>query len=62
VASCLVRAGFTVHVNDARREIANNIVQQSGGDASDTLRQLTAASDVVITKSSSTGWRAAKTP
>jgi 3-hydroxyisobutyrate dehydrogenase len=49
MASCLVRAGFTVHVNDARREIANNFVQQIGGDAPDTLRQVAAASDVVIT-------------
>jgi 3-hydroxyisobutyrate dehydrogenase len=49
MASSLVRAGFTVHVNDARREIANNFVQQIGGDAPDTLRQLAAASDVVIT-------------
>jgi len=49
MASCLVRAGFTVHVNDARREVANNFVQQIGGDAPDTLRQLAAASDVVIT-------------
>jgi len=38
-----------VHVNDSRREVANNFVQQVGGDAPDTLRQLGAASDVVIT-------------
>ncbi|MEJ0017650.1 MAG: NAD(P)-dependent oxidoreductase [Acetobacteraceae bacterium] len=49
MAACLVRAGFTVHVNDSRREVANNFVQQIGGDAPDTLRQLAAASDVVIT-------------
>jgi 3-hydroxyisobutyrate dehydrogenase len=49
MASCLVKAGFTVHVNDARREIANNFVQQIGGDAPDSLRQLAAASDVVVT-------------
>jgi 3-hydroxyisobutyrate dehydrogenase len=49
MAACLVKAGFTVHVNDARREVANNFVQQVGGDAPDTLRQLGAASDVVIT-------------
>ena len=49
MASCVVKAGFTVHVNDARREIANNFVQQIGGDAPDTLRQLAAVSDVVIT-------------
>ena len=49
MAACLVRAGFTVHVNDSRREVADNFVQQIGGDAPDTLRQLAAASDVVIT-------------
>jgi 3-hydroxyisobutyrate dehydrogenase len=49
MASCLVKAGFTVHVNDARRDIANNFVQQIGGDAPDSLRQLAAASDVVVT-------------
>jgi 3-hydroxyisobutyrate dehydrogenase len=49
MAACLVRAGFTVHVNDSRRAVANNFVQQIGGDAPDTLRQLAAESDVVIT-------------
>ena len=49
MAACLVKAGFTVHVNDSRREVANNFVQQIGGNAPDTLRQLAAASDVVIT-------------
>ena len=49
MAACLVKAGFTVHVNDSRREVANNFVQQIGGDAPDTLRQLAAASDVVVT-------------
>ena len=49
MAACLVKAGFTVHVNDSRREVANNFVQQVGGDAPDTLRQLGAASGVVIT-------------
>jgi 3-hydroxyisobutyrate dehydrogenase len=49
MAACLVKAGFTVHVNDSRREVANNFVQQIGGDAPDSLRQLAAASDVVIT-------------
>jgi 3-hydroxyisobutyrate dehydrogenase len=49
MAGCLVKAGFDVHVNDARRELANNFVQQIGGDAPDSLRQLAAASDVVIT-------------
>ncbi|HUB10616.1 MAG TPA: NAD(P)-dependent oxidoreductase [Acetobacteraceae bacterium] len=49
MAACLVRAGFAVHVNDARREVANNFVQQIGGSAPDSLRQLAAASDVVVT-------------
>ncbi len=49
MAACLVKAGFTVHVNDSRREVANNFVQQVGGNAPDTLRELGAASDVVIT-------------
>lgn len=49
MAACLVRAGFPVHVNDSRREVANNFVQQIGGSAPDTLRQLAAASDVVVT-------------
>jgi 3-hydroxyisobutyrate dehydrogenase len=37
MASCLVKASFVVHVNGARREVANNFVQQIGGDAPDTL-------------------------
>src|ERR1700733_13228891 len=49
MAACLVKAGFPVQVNDSRREVANNFVQQIGGTAPDTLRQLAAASDVVIT-------------
>ena len=49
MAACLVKAGFPVHVNDSRREVANNFVQQIGGDAPDSLRQLAAASDVLIT-------------
>ena len=49
MAACLVKAGFTVHVNNSRREVANNFVQQVGGNAPDTLRELGAASDVVIT-------------
>jgi 3-hydroxyisobutyrate dehydrogenase len=49
MAACLVRAGFTVHVNDSRREVANNFAQQIGGVAPDSLRQLAQASDVVIT-------------
>jgi 3-hydroxyisobutyrate dehydrogenase len=49
MAACLVRAGFTVNVNDSRREVADNFVQQIGGFAPDSLRQLAQMSDVVIT-------------
>jgi 3-hydroxyisobutyrate dehydrogenase len=49
MAACLVRAGFPVLVNDSRREVANNFVQQVGGGAPDSLRQLAEASDVLIT-------------
>ena len=49
MAACLVRSGFTVHVNDSRSEIANNFVQQVGGFAPDSLRQLAAGSDVIVT-------------
>lgn len=49
MAACLVRAGFDVHVNDSRREVANNFVQQVGGAAPDTLRQLAQSSDIIVT-------------
>jgi len=49
MAASLVRAGFSVHVNDIRREVANNFVQQIGGDAPDSLREMAARSDVIIT-------------
>jgi len=49
MAACLVRAGFRVLVNDSRREVANNFVQQIGGSAPDSLRELAADSDVVVT-------------
>lgn len=49
MAANLVRAGFTVNVNDARREVANNFVQQVGGFMPDSLRELGARSNVVIT-------------
>lgn len=49
MASCLVQAGYEVLVNDSRREVANNFVQQVGGRASDTLRALAESADVVIT-------------
>lgn len=49
MAACLVKAGFEVLINDARREVANNFVQQIGGTAPDTLKQLAAGSDVIVT-------------
>lgn len=49
MAACLVNAGFTVAVADARREVANNFVQQVGGTAPDSLRELAAISDVIVT-------------
>jgi 3-hydroxyisobutyrate dehydrogenase len=49
MAACLVKAGFPVLINDSRREVANNFVQQHGGTAPDTLRQLAAGSDVIVT-------------
>ncbi|WP_428493209.1 NAD(P)-dependent oxidoreductase [Rhodopila sp.] len=49
MAACLVKAGFAVNVNDSRREIADNFVQQVGGFAPDSLRQLTEGSDIVVT-------------
>jgi 3-hydroxyisobutyrate dehydrogenase len=49
MAACLVKAGFSVNVNDSRRDTANNFVQQIGGFAPDTLAELAAASDVIVT-------------
>jgi len=49
MAACLVKAGFPVLINDSRREVANNFVQQNGGTAPDTLRELAAGSDIVVT-------------
>ncbi len=49
MAACLVKAGYTVNVNDSRQEVANNFVQQVGGFAPDSLRQLAASSDVIVT-------------
>jgi 3-hydroxyisobutyrate dehydrogenase len=49
MAACLVKAGFPVLINDSRREVANNFVQQNGGTAPDTLRELAAGSDVIVT-------------
>lgn len=39
----------TLDNNDSRREVANNFVQQIGGSAPDTLTQLAAVSDVIVT-------------
>ena len=47
MAACLVQAGFPVLVNDSRREVANNFVQQIGGTAPDSLRQLAEGAGVV---------------
>jgi 3-hydroxyisobutyrate dehydrogenase len=49
MAACLVKAGFPVLINDSRREVANNFVQQIGGIAPDSLRELAAGSDVIVT-------------
>ena len=49
MAACLVNKGFTVHVNDSRREVAENFVQQVGGFAPDSLRQLAAGADMIVT-------------
>ena len=49
MAACLVRAGYSVLVNDSRREVANNFVQQVGGEAPDTLRELAQRSEVIVT-------------
>jgi 3-hydroxyisobutyrate dehydrogenase len=49
MAACLVKKGFAVAVNDSRREVANNFVQQIGGSAPDTLAQLAAQSDAIVT-------------
>jgi len=49
MAACLVKAGFTVHANDSRKAVADNFVQQAGGFAPDSLRQLAATSDVIVT-------------
>src|SRR4051794_11716718 len=49
MAACLVKAGFSVHVNDSRREVANNFVQQVGGSAPDSLHQLAEASEMIVT-------------
>jgi 3-hydroxyisobutyrate dehydrogenase len=49
MAASLVRAGFVVQVADSRREVALNFVQQIGGFAPDSLRELAGACDVIVT-------------
>ncbi|MBU6498134.1 MAG: NAD(P)-dependent oxidoreductase, partial [Rhodospirillales bacterium] len=49
MAACLLRAGYGLNVADARRVQADNFVQQTGGFAPDSLRELAALSDIVIT-------------
>ena len=49
MAACVAKAGFELSVADARREVANNFVQQVGGRAPDTLRELAETSDVIVT-------------
>jgi 3-hydroxyisobutyrate dehydrogenase len=49
MAACLVKAGFSVLVNDSRREVANNFMRQVGGSAPDSLRQLAEASEMIVT-------------
>jgi 3-hydroxyisobutyrate dehydrogenase len=49
MAACLVKAGFPLLINDARREVANNFAQQIGGSAPNTLKQLAGRSDIVVT-------------
>ncbi len=49
MAASLVQAGFTVQVHDNRREVADNFVQQVGGFAPDSLRELAGACDVIVT-------------
>src|SRR6201990_2023641 len=49
MAACLGEAGHTGNVNGPRREVADNFVEQVGGYAPDSLRQLAERSDVIIT-------------
>ncbi len=49
MAASLVRAGFSVAVADARRIQAERFVQEVGGFAPDTLAELAATSDMIIT-------------
>ncbi len=49
MAACLVAAGYTVRVADHRRIQAENFAQQVGGTAPDTLADLAATSDFIVT-------------
>ena len=49
MAARLVAAGYPVEVADSRRETADSFAQQVGGRSADSLGQLAAASDLVIT-------------
>lgn len=49
MAACLVKAGFSVNINDSRKEVADNFVQQVGGYAPDSLKQLAETSEMIVT-------------
>ncbi len=49
MAACLLRAGHAVRLADARPGRIDDFIAQVGGQAPATLRELAAASDVVIT-------------
>ena len=49
MAACLLRAGYQVLVSDLRAERVAEFVRQVGGSAPGSLRELAAASEVVIT-------------
>jgi 3-hydroxyisobutyrate dehydrogenase len=49
MAACLVRAGYSPCVADARRAQAENFVQQIGGSAPESISALAKASEVIIT-------------
>jgi 3-hydroxyisobutyrate dehydrogenase len=49
MAACLVAAGYEVRVADYRRIQAENFAQQVGGIAPDSLAELVAGADVIVT-------------
>lgn len=49
MAAQLVAKGYTVEAADGRREVADNFAQQVRGRSADSLGQLAAASDLVVT-------------